>query len=364
MSWELRSTQNTLTVLFVSVLGIVGCGTPGAPLPPSLNLPDRVRDLSAERAGDRVTLTWTMPKRNTDKLALIADVPVHVCRREGAGDCAPAGELVLAPGSDGIFSEALPSALATGSARALSYFVELKNRNGRSAGPSDPAAILAGQAPAAVSGLAAEVRKAGVVLHWTPDNSASAMRLHRKLLTLSTAKTQKGLLAPPHEPAEKSLFVEDASAIKGRALDSSVVFGMTYEYRAQRVARAQVDGQTLELPGEISAPIRVAVLDVFPPATPTGLAAVATASASGMGPSIDLSWQPVADADLAGYRVYRREGQSPWQPISDDQPLVAPAFHDSQVASGHAYIYAVSAVDQGGHESGRSDEARETVPNP
>jgi fibronectin type 3 domain-containing protein len=42
--------------------------------------------------------------------------------------------------------------------------------------------------------------------------------------------------------------------------------------------------------------------------------------------------------------------------------VVGPAFHDAQVAPGHTYTYAVSAVDQGGHESARSAEARETVP--
>ncbi len=47
-----------------------GCGTPGAPQPPSLNLPAPVEDLSAIRTGDQVALTWTMPRRNTDKTLL------------------------------------------------------------------------------------------------------------------------------------------------------------------------------------------------------------------------------------------------------------------------------------------------------
>ena len=100
---------------------VCGCGTPGAPLPPSLNLPDRVTDLSATRAGNQVSLTWTMPRRNTDKLPLKNKIDVHVCRREKAGDsadpCAPAGELQLPPSSDGTFSETLPPALEGGAPR-------------------------------------------------------------------------------------------------------------------------------------------------------------------------------------------------------------------------------------------------------
>jgi fibronectin type 3 domain-containing protein len=127
------------------------------------------------------------------------------------------------------------------------------------------------------------------------------------------------------------------------------------------VANLTVDGQKLELPGPISAPIRVEALDVFPPAVPTGLAAVANA---GPEPSIDLSWQPDTESDLAGYAVYRREGEGAWQRISPPQPQVPPAFHDAQVLSGHTYQYAVTALDQGAHESARSAQTEETVPNP
>jgi len=77
-----------------------------------------------------------------------------------------------------------------------------------------------------------------------------------------------------------------------------------------------------------------------------------------------LSWQPVVDASLEGYIVYRREGENAWQRISSAEPLVPPAFHDTAVQAGHSYRYAVSSIGQNGHESARSDEAGETVPNP
>jgi len=57
---------------------------PGAPQPPSLNLPDRATDLSAVRAGGQVSLTWTMPTKNTDKLLLKGNIAVRVCRNEPA----------------------------------------------------------------------------------------------------------------------------------------------------------------------------------------------------------------------------------------------------------------------------------------
>src|ERR1035438_10381598 len=101
------SVRGAVALLLAAGLAIAGCGTPGTPQPPSLNLPDRVTDLSAVREGDHVTITWTNPKRNTDKLPLKANVEVGVCRKEGAGACISAGRLQLAPGADGSFTETL-----------------------------------------------------------------------------------------------------------------------------------------------------------------------------------------------------------------------------------------------------------------
>ena len=168
-------------------------------------------------------------------------------------------------------------------------------------------------------------------------------------------------MTPAPEATEQNLVVDEGSM--GRAIDKDIRFGETYSYRAQWVARVQEEGKTMELAGELSAPLRVDVRDVFPPATPTGLAAVATPAGNGTDASIDLSWQPGTEQDLAGYAVYRREGDGVWERISPAKPVLGPGFHDGHVQQGHAYRYAVSAIDQGGHESARSAEAEETAPN-
>ena len=85
------------------------------------------------------------------------------------------------------FTEMLPAALTTGAPRELSYFVEVRNSNGRSAGMSNAAVVLAGEAPGPVTGLQAEVRKEGVraalECRGTRSAAPTAIRLHRKLLT-------------------------------------------------------------------------------------------------------------------------------------------------------------------------------------
>jgi hypothetical protein len=376
-----------------ATVALAGCGMPGAPQPPSLDLPDRVGDLSAIRTGNQVVLTWSMPKRDTDKLPLKGNVAVRICRNESvAAGCTAAAAFELAPDADGAYTDNLPPALAEGALRVLTYFVELDNRKGRSAGLSNNAQIVAGEAPAAVEGLAAEMHRDGALLRWssTPSEATPvAVRLVRKLVSPpasqpAATKSGGGQLAPRREQAEQTLLVEPSphgNNSPQRALDSSIEFGATYEYRAQRLVRIAIDGETLELDGPLSDPVRIAAVNVFPPAVPRGLAAIATVGAEGTGPAIDLNWQPNTETDLAGYVVYRREAGAPnngssssgseagavengWQRISPAQLVVGPGYHDPNVQPGHTYTYAVSAVDQQGHESARSAEAEETVPGP
>jgi hypothetical protein len=342
--------------------GLAGCGTPAAPQPPSLKLPAPVTNLAAERTGNSVQLTWTMPTRTTDKLPIQGNVAVHICRKEASGPCVAASpDQPIAPGAERTFTEPLPSPLISGQPRLLQYFVELKNKNGRSAGLSNAAFVVAGEAPGPITDLSATLRKDGVVLRWAPDGERVPVRLHRKLLTSQPQPKQQGLLAAPPEPVEMNLLI-DQDTLAAVALDKSVRFGATYEYRAQRVARLTVAGHVLELAGALSLPADIAVLDVFPPVVPKGLAAVAIAAQNGTPAAIDLSWQPNTEGDLAGYIVYRREDDGVWRRISPAEPLIGPAFHDADVEPGHIYHYAVSAIDQGGHESAHSAEAQESVP--
>ena len=366
-----------LTVALLALGGIAsalsGCGTPAAPQPPSLKLPAPVEDLTAARAGDTVTLHWTTPRRTTDRLLIKDAVRAQICRKTVSESCEHAGEITVNAASAAEFHDTLPAALLTGQPRIIRYFVELKSPHGKSAGLSNAAEILAGSAPGPITGLTAEVRADGVALHWR-QGDATSVRLHRTLLTPApkksakqnsgSGKSGKSPMPAAQEPVDRNLLVESpSSAALSGSLDASAHFGESYSYTAQRVARIEQNGKTLELGGPVSEPIRVEVIDRFPPAVPRDLAAVAAAEDK----SIDLSWTPDTDADLAGYIVYRHSADSStgsWERISGSQPLVAAAWRDTTAAPGHAYRYRVTAIDQTGHESAPSDEAQETLPNP
>jgi hypothetical protein len=311
-----------------------------------------------------------MPKKTTDHLLIKGEIKARICRREATPSCQPAGEVAFAPGSDAEFHEMLPASLNTGNPRELDYFVELMSPKGRSGGLSNAAPVLAGSAPAPVAGLSAEVRADGVALHWI-GGEAGAVRLHRRLLTppLPKKTSAAGPMTPSPEPLLRDLLVENPPAGQtSGALDRSAQFGESYEYTAQRVERIAVGGPngktSLELAGEVSAPIHVDVADTFPPTVPQGLVAVLVPEDK----TIDLSWQPdsdpYTDRYLAGYIVYRADSDGAWTRISGAQPLPGPAYRDATVQEGHSYRYAVTAVDLAGHESKYSAEAHETVPQP
>ncbi|MFF3878727.1 PA14 domain-containing protein [Streptomyces sp. NPDC001978] len=105
------------------------------------------------------------------------------------------------------------------------------------------------------------------------------------------------------------------------------------------------------------APRTSAAVDKVKPLAPTGLKAVYTSTRE-----TGLTWTKNAEADLAGYRVYRRTGTSAtWTYISGSSGLFTGTHYtDTPPPTGDAYGYAIVAVDKAGNASARSAEARIT----
>src|SRR3954453_4699581 len=74
-----RSWQLQVAFLFFTAL-LTGCGTPGVPLPPSLELAKPVTDLRAVRKGDKVYLAWSVPVLTTDRQNIRHPGLTRVCR--------------------------------------------------------------------------------------------------------------------------------------------------------------------------------------------------------------------------------------------------------------------------------------------
>lgn len=106
-------------------------------------------------------------------------------------------------------------------------------------------------------------------------------------------------------------------------------------YRVRAVRGVPPD--TVE--SEASARACVTPIDVFAPAMPADLAAIASAS------EISLIWEPGLDADLAGYLVLRAEAGGDTLISLTPEPIQQAQFIDDTVMPGARYVYRVIAVD-------------------
>jgi hypothetical protein len=360
-----RIASFAFALLTILVAGpATGCGSPGAPQPPSLNLPIPVLNLSAVRIGNSVHLAWTMPTRTTDHMALEHPVKVQICRALEKRPCANVGSLSLEPGKEGAYTDELPADLVQGADRLLRYEVFLNNHAGKYAGPSNVAYSAAGVSPPAITELTGQVRGDGVLLNWQPaaePERSVSFRIERLQLDApAPQETPKSPLAPAVPAALQTLVVHGKEGgDPGHAIDASALFNQRYRYAIERVATVAVSGQAVEVQGQPSEAIVVATTDVFPPGVPQGLVAVADAAAG----AIDLSWSPDSESDLAAYYVYRRDvhGDSQVQRIASVG--VETSYRDAGAQPEHTYAYSLSAVDQSGNESKRSLEVEETLPS-
>jgi hypothetical protein len=205
----------------------------------------------------------------------------------------------------------------------LRYGVRVRDRHGR---PS-PLVVAPDLVPVDAAGpagdLAGEPTADGIRLSWSPLASAEsapfAYNVYRATGDGPWPETPLN-----EEPVSGTLY-----------LDSTVTAGQVYRYTV-RVAHAS-DGPFRE--GESSRPLVVEAADRFAPAAPGGLVAVQE------GKAVRLFWNPCPEPDLAGYRVRRRMGDGPWEPIGPE-PLVHPSFLDAAVEVGQRPAYRVTAIDR------------------
>jgi hypothetical protein len=352
-----------LYLALAAIFCLAACGTPGAPRPPSLELPQPVNDLAATRQGDKVTLTWTSPRETTDKQNIRHPGPVRLCRgvnTTAMAECPQVAEFPPVPPTakgdkpeQRTYVDTLPAQLQRQNPTGFAtYALESLNARGRSAGLSNQVQVALAPTLPPPTDLRAEVTPEGIVLTWT-----GALHEHE---TPELRQLYRVYRRTPETPAWTVVGeVQLSTDPQARFVDTSFEWEKTYLYRVTVATTITRNGTIVQVEGEPSAELKVFAHDVFPPAAPTDLQAVA--SGVGQPPFVDLTWAPNIEPDLAGYNVYRRqEGQ---QPVKINTELVkTPSFRDRGVASGHKYFYSVTAVDLRGNESARSSETFESVP--
>lgn len=252
------------------------------------------------------------------------------------------------------YIDEIPNALLSDDPAARStYAVEVLNLGKRGSGLSNqvPVSLIRTLPPPA--DLSAQVTAQGVALSWT--NAAPAQHVPELHYVYRLCRRPEGASQPG--------LIDEVSSGTDQTLtfaDSTIEWQKTYYYHVDTVTVIAQEGRaSIEVPGDDSPEIKVFANDIFPPAVPSGLQAVS--SGPGQPPFIDLIWAPDSEPDLAGYNVYRREGNGPAIKLNSEL-IKTPAYRDASAVPGKSYLYAISAVDVRGNESTRSEEVSETLP--
>jgi hypothetical protein len=370
-----------------------GCGKKGDPEPPLPRGPNAVSNLAVEQEGDDAVLTFAFPDRLMNGAPLTDLSSIEVYRVVNAPPSLTAPRKTTGPpssapsGASSTTTVALPGTAERRAATnvrmaeeafyatarkvaTLSLTAIAESTRGASVIYRDPLSpLLAKQGkPSPLAYAIISVRRGGErspisnIVALTPDIAADAP-------TALTAFPEEGRICLEWLPAEKDVLgrpveiggyevyrrilpQEDYEAPLNPTptaalsyVDASAPYGapLLYTVRAILAKNPKVEG----LPAE---ELPVMFQDVYPPGAPTRLDALSE------GTRVRLVWTPVDAPDLAGYLVFRAEGDRP-PVLLTKEPVTDPFFTDDAAAQGKRYRYTVRAVDRAGNRSAASPEA-------
>ena len=313
-------TVRVLSVLACAVLASAACGKRGDPLPPLPRTPQGVTGFTVAQRGDKLEARGVAP-RTTTAGAPLSVFEIELVRDEKEGDLAKVGllqRLRVAPGET--FHETWPLPPAGTNVRVAARSLS----RGQRSTFTPPVSLTIKAPPAAPTAVTADLEAGGVVLAW---NGGPALVYRKK---------EGGAYDAPL----------DAKPTVGPSYrDTSVAPGQAWCYVVRAIA-----GTEPLVESTPSSEACVSVRDVFAPAPPTGVAALAA------GGVVDVSWSPSTEPDLAVYRVYRSEGGEA-QKVAE-VPAAETRFRDPTAVVGPTYNYTVTAVDKDGNESAPSVPAK------
>jgi hypothetical protein len=377
--------------LLLAAVAAVGpaCGHRGDPLPPLRRTPPAPQEFRLAQRGDALEVRVIAPTASVDGVAYQA-LAIEILYAEGQQDIEKRGRRHTVPAAPGgRVVETLPLPAPGAGVRVAARAVAGRERGQRTL----TLALVARTPPEAPRELAAVLAEDGVALSWrgarpkalaplqaTPPGASSpaapAMPAPAKPSAQAAAKPEPpaagtaggGTPAAEAEPAPEgprtsgffvyrrlggeaydAPLVEEPLERRGLT-DTLVPRGATACYVVRAVASTE--------PLVESAPSNEAcvdVRDIAPPAAPAGLAVLPRDG------GLEILWSPSAEADLAGYRVYRAAPGGAPERIAEVGTSRA-AWLDETAERGVVYRYSVAAFDQAGNESERGEPVEAALP--
>jgi len=358
-----------LAIAAASLSALPACGKRGDPLPPLRKTPPPVAGLRAAQRGDEVEISGAAPRTSVDGVPIPA-LEIEILRADRDGPLDEVGLKLRLPAAPGeVFTTVVPLPEPGTTVRIAARVL---SRGGVST--RTPAITLTAQPPpGAPTGLEARLVAAGVRLEWqgerprpvprpsptaAPPSASPAPALPKSAGAKPPPspppppppfpggfwvyrRARDGAYGPPlsPRPVEENSF-EDAAAPLGAEL--------CYVVRAVAALDPLVESAR-------SVEACIAVRDLTPPASPTGLEVLPREG------GLEVSWSPSTDTDLAVYRLYRASGRGPESRLAN-VPATETTFLDADASPGIEYRYRLTALDQDGNESAPSAPAEGRFP--
>jgi hypothetical protein len=314
----------------VALAAGAGCGYVGDPLPPALNIPQRISDLKAVEVGDRIEIEFTLPTLTTEGIILktLGGVDLRAGKAANPFEADKWAETAKVIEMSSELPGRVKKSLSAKEWAGQEIFIGVRamNANGRTSGWSNFVSLTV-VAPMPKPVVTAASDPEGLKLQWT-GGSAPVFRVFRK--------------APNDKEPVQLAEVRGANEY----IDKTAEYGTQYLYSV-----VAVNG---EARSDMSEPREFTSADTFAPSVPGGVQAIVGVD------TVELAWERVMETDLRGYRVYRMVEGAEWERLTD---LVdVPTFSDKSPAAGKKAAYAVSSLDIRGNESGRSGPVEIAVP--
>ena len=345
-------------ILSMTIFLFSACGKIGDPLPPIPKAPLIVNDLTAIQQGTNIIINFPVSKATlTDKLkrvdiyrvtetvddpqgVTVDDFMIHAALIQSL-------EVNQLPGSTSQISYTDPIDFKTTNERTrFRYAVRLVNLEDRPADLSNYGLVaplsLVAEAPGA---LRYDVTQRELTIQWQPpkanlNGSQPANVLGYNLYRKSDADFIRVNKTPLLQPS---------------LTETQFQFNTKYEYFVRALSLPRTGAPASEIiesdPSEI---LTVIPKDTFPPAAPSS---ITIASRGGL---VSIFWPASSEPDVIGYNVYRSDDEKTWTKITP-RPITTITFSDKQVKANQKYFYQITAIDNAGNESPRSETLSETV---
>ncbi len=266
------------------------------------------------------------------------------------------GETSTAPSS----ASAVPPPPAGPAVLTRIYVLQGVPKNGKGALPSPRLEVPLLQAPGAPRPSAPSADEKSVTVAWQPP--ASTTDEAPGVFYNVYAVTSAGEPVASTPPAPAAGGTPSAKAGAPMPLNDKPLLEQSFTHAGAEPGKEQCFAVrsvaalgTASIESEPTAPVCITPKDTFPPAAPSGLAAVASAGV------VNLIWDANTEPDLAGHVVLRGEAPgATLQPLTT-APIKETRYADRTAKAGVRYVYQILAVDKAGNRSGLSNRVEEAA---